>query len=104
LAENAELLNARDPGQGYTPLLWATSNNRQEIAKYLIEQGADVNVKANYNYTALHFAAMNRNKELIQALLDKKANANAQDNNGYTPLMYSMQYGGGDPSTMELLI
>src|SRR5204862_4839017 len=33
LGENAELLNQLDPGQGYTPLLWATTYNRPEIPK-----------------------------------------------------------------------
>ena len=103
-ATNADLLNQRDGGQGYAPLHWATISNRPEIAKYLIAQGADVNVKANYNYTPLHFAAMNRNRELIQALLDKKAEVNAQDNQGFTPLMHAMQYGAGDLGNVELLI
>jgi cytohesin len=102
LEANPALLNQRDRNQGDTPLLWALNYNKPEIARYLLAQGADVNIRSTYNYTALHLA-VRRNKDLVHALLDKKANINVQDNGGYTPLMHAIRY-AGSPENAQLLI
>ena len=45
-------LNEQD-GQGWTPLTTALANGRLEMVDLLIQHGADVNMKANYDESAL---------------------------------------------------
>ena len=71
-----------------------------EIANFLIEQGADVNIKNENQYTPLIYLGMlegnfnnisfqeNRIK-LAKVLLEKGADINAQDYNGYTSLIWA---------------
>ncbi|OEJ14534.1 hypothetical protein BFL38_05715 [Brachyspira hampsonii] len=71
-----------------------------EIANFLIEQGADVNIKNKREYTPLIYLGMGEgnfnNKsfqkyriKLAEVLLEKGADINAQDYNGYTSLMWA---------------
>jgi ankyrin repeat protein len=49
-----------------TPLLLATKNNNTEIAKLLIEAGADINVKDIYGTTPLLFATRRKNIKISE--------------------------------------
>lgn len=71
-----------------------------EIANFLIEQGADVNIKNKREYTPLIYLGMGEgnfnNKsfqeyriKLAEVLLEKGADINAQDYNGYTSLIWA---------------
>ncbi|PCG19506.1 ankyrin repeat domain-containing protein [Brachyspira sp. G79] len=71
-----------------------------EIANFLIEQGADVNIKNEDQYTPLIYLGMGEgnfnNKsfqeyriKLAEVLLEKGADINAQDYNGYTSLIWA---------------
>jgi hypothetical protein len=89
---------------GFTPLMYVatpfrgkgyyreTMAERDQIAKVLIERGADVNrsTKAAGNFggadTALHFAVEDQNPRLIRMLLAAGANENVKDQEGYTPM------------------
>lgn len=81
-------LNERDPFGGSSPLISAAVFGRPEIAKLLIEAGADINFQNNDGSTALHTAAFFCRPEIVQMLLDKgadqttrnKYNATAYDN------------------------
>ena len=42
---------------GYTPLHWCAGKGRLELARALIEAGADVNAKRDGGYTPLHWCA-----------------------------------------------
>jgi ankyrin repeat protein len=68
-----------------TPLHWAASWGRLEIAKMLIDAGADVNVQTN-GETPLHRAAGRGEVEIARMLIDAGANVNVQDNGDWTPL------------------
>ncbi|MEM3364659.1 MAG: ankyrin repeat domain-containing protein [Candidatus Micrarchaeia archaeon] len=48
-------INAQDE-DGNTPLMHAASNLREDIARFLLENGADINIKNKYNNTALKIA------------------------------------------------
>src|SRR5688500_4246330 len=68
LEKDPKVLDLKDVNIGYTPLHWAVVRNYAHIAKYLIDQGADVSVRSRYNYTVLHLAAMNGRKDLAELL------------------------------------
>ena len=75
------------PASGATPLHMAVLFDQQEVARFLIDQGANVDVPAQDEYggTPLHWAAVFGRVEMATQLIDAGANVNAQDKNG-TPL------------------
>lgn len=62
---------------GYTPLIQSIIANEIEIAKFLLNHGADPNQKDTTGGTPLHWAIYNDNLELTQLLLEHKADPNA---------------------------
>ena len=69
-----------------TPLSFAVRENSIEIAKLLLDHGADVNIQDSVGETSLHYAAENSFVEMTQLLLKAGANLNIQNNQGRTPL------------------
>jgi ankyrin repeat protein/L-ascorbate metabolism protein UlaG (beta-lactamase superfamily) len=94
---NNNLLEIKDQ-VGSTPLIRACLNfqtfgREVEIAKFLIEAGADVNVINNYRATALLRASVGRgpDNELIKLLVSKGADVNVQGYNGITALHWAVK-------------
>lgn len=59
---------------GMTPLMHASWKGRQEVAKYLIKQGADPNGgNHEHNYTCLHFAGLAAKPEICSLLMEAGA-------------------------------
>ncbi len=59
--------------EGATALMWASLEGHPEIAKLLIEEGADVNVQNDDGATALMAASQEGHKEIAKLL--RKAGA-----------------------------
>jgi ankyrin repeat protein len=72
------------------------------VAKYLIENKADVNLTDNNNRTPLCIAVKLRNVEIVKLLLDNGADINMADENGDTPLFISVD--SFDSDTLQVLI
>lgn len=85
--------------EGRTPLHYAALQGNVEIAKILLENGADVNVadkdtdpetalafRGNEGKAPLHYAVENGHVEVARLLLQKGANVNLKDEDGCTPL------------------
>jgi len=67
-------LNTKDPFGGSSPLISAAVFGKTEIAKVLIDAGADINFQNNEGSTALHTAAFFCRPEIVKMLLAKNAN------------------------------
>jgi ankyrin repeat protein len=67
------------------PLHSAAAGNYTDIARMLVESGADVNVKQQMGVTPLHSAAQNGNLELIILLLEKGAVVDVRMEGGKLP-------------------
>jgi ankyrin repeat protein len=92
LKTNPKLVNAKYGSAGNTPLHHAVMNNSNlEVIMYLIENGADVNVKNDGGVTPLYAAAgYNPNVDVIKYLVKKGANLNTKSQSGGTPLLNSV--------------
>ena len=62
-----------------------------KIIGFLIEKGADVNIKNIKGDTPLHIAIKNQNTEIIELLIRKRAKLNVKNNKGKTPLHLARQ-------------
>ncbi len=109
LAEGADV-NARDNG-GYTPLSFAIWNRNRDMprlpvdmAKLLLEKGADTNVKdAPSGYSPLHWAVIMWSNEVAELIVAAGADVNARSNTGETPLDI-VATSGGPAAIGELLV
>lgn len=68
-------LNEKDPYGGSSPLISAALFGKIEMAKILIEAGADINFRNNDGSTALHTAAFFCRPEIVKMLLHKGADS-----------------------------
>ena len=83
LTSGADIEFIKDTTTKMTPLMSAIKNYKIDIAKYLIEAGAEVNAKDKKGNTPLHYV---KNKELAEILIEAGANVNAKNKYGQTPL------------------
>ena len=95
-----EVLNAQDK-RGNTAVLHAIRNNREDVAKALILEGADLRLKNEADQTALMFAAAVGNTELILECVKVGINANEEDDRGRTALILA-SIGGHTKAIIEL--
>jgi uncharacterized protein len=84
---------------GETPLMLSAINNQIELAKVLIERGADVNKPG---WTPLHYAATRGHHDMIRLLLDNDAYIDSESSTGITPLMLAARY--AQPLASKLLL
>jgi uncharacterized protein len=77
-------INEKDPFGGSSPLISAALFGKTEVAKTLIEAGADINFKNNDGSTALHTASFFCRPEIVKMLLDKKADKTIKNKYGST--------------------
>ena len=69
-----------------TAIVYVINTFNNDILNYLIESGANVNLKFNQEKTLLHFAAEAGNYEAFESLFAMKASLSAKDKNGKTPI------------------
>ena len=77
--------------EGYSPLILACYRANNEVAKYLVETGSDINGNSAMG-TPLMAAVVKGNAEMAKYLLDHKANPNISDANGTTALIYASMF------------
>ena len=73
-----------------SPLMMAAIKGHLDLARKLIERGADVNKSG---WAPLHYAASSGHLEMMNLLLEKHAYIDAESPNGTTPLMMAAHYG-----------
>ena len=99
LAHKADV-NAADK-QGLTPLHYALLADNPDMARVLLNHGANPNVKDNKaGHTPLILAASKGYKQVAELLLMRGADVNAADDRG-TPLAWAIRT--GNPGVADLL-
>jgi peptidoglycan/LPS O-acetylase OafA/YrhL len=79
-------VDALDPENDGTPLIWAAVGGRAEAIELLIGRGADVNAAGQDGGTALHAAAFLGHEKAVEVLIRGGAKVNAENKRGNTPL------------------
>lgn len=79
-------INEKDKMGGSSPLISAALFGKTEIAKMLIEAGADLNIQNNDGSTALITAAFFCRPQIVETLLDKNADKTLKNNYNQTAL------------------
>lgn len=78
-------INEPEPFGGSSPLISAATFGRTEIARLLIDAGADLDFTNADGSTALHSAAFFCRPEILEALLEAGADKSVANNHGSTP-------------------
>jgi ankyrin repeat protein len=84
---------------GETPLMLAAINNYLELAKVLIQRGADVNKPG---WSPLHYASTRGHREMMRLLIEHEAYIDSETENGTTPLMMAAYF--ASPLAVKLLL
>jgi ankyrin repeat protein len=88
-------VNAKDPYASMSPLMMAAYNGFTDIAKLLLEKGAQINAKGgvDMDMTPLIYAASQVRVDMVKLLLEKGANVNIKTRYGWTPLFFAINKG-----------
>lgn len=91
LIEGADINEKNDNYNGLTSLHIAVRLKYLNIAKMLLENGADANAVDNSGSTSLHDAASFLGTEkIVKLLLNHGANVDTKNNSGFTPVMHAV--------------
>jgi len=77
---------------GRTPLSWAVEKGHEAVVALLLEKGAKLEAKSNYNYgrTPLLYATRDGHEAVVTLLLEKGAKLETKDKNyNQTPLLWA---------------
>ncbi len=87
-----EIINYKDD-KSMTLLMYASAKCKNDIVKFLIDSGADINAQDDMGSTALLFAVRYGYNEgnCVKLLVDAGAR-NIKNNSGNTPLAVAMDY------------
>jgi ankyrin repeat protein len=79
---------------GFPAVCWAASSGRQQVIKYLVSVGANVNTQDKpHGWNALHRAVLFGQLETVQLLISLGCDFNAKDNDGLTPIQLAQEQG-----------
>lgn len=97
----SQTLNCRDTA-GRTPLHWAARGGHTELARLLLENGAEVDALDNVYATSLHLACRYGRLEFASMLIQNHSNVNAANNVGGTALIWAAIKGSMEVSSLLL--
>ncbi len=103
VAERGRLIDAHAT-DGFTPLSLAAFFGHLDVARHLVDQGANLNLAANNKMMVapLHAAVASRNTAIVELLVSAGADVNQQQQHGFTPLHAAAQ--NGDEAIAALLL
>jgi ankyrin repeat protein len=88
-------------GMGVRPLNSAAAGRHGDVARLLVERGADVNAAQEQGFRPLHAAAQNGDADLVAVFLAAGADTNARLDDGRTAADVALE--AGHQATAELL-
>jgi ankyrin repeat protein len=88
-----ELGFLNEVGERFTPLMGAGLMGDREMAKLLLDHGANVEATNRLGDTALKLSAKKPYPDIVKLLIERGANVNAKGPNGHTALIYAAYNG-----------
>jgi ankyrin repeat protein len=88
--------------EGLSPLHLAVGNGHQNVAAYLIEQGADPKGVDEKNMQPIHYASYQGSVEMVKLLQRQGADLRARGERGWKPVHYAAM--GGHQPLLDYLI
>jgi ankyrin repeat protein len=76
LLEYGAAIDAKEPDQHQTALMWAAAEHQLNVAQALVEAHANLTAHSKAGFTAIHFAARQGDWEMVQLLLAAGVNVN----------------------------
>ena len=76
----------------YLLLVASRENNINELI-YLLDIGADINIRSENGFTALIYACINNNIDIVKILINSDADINIKNDKGQTALMCAIERG-----------
>jgi uncharacterized protein len=90
-AQGGDINAVATNGSGYTALTGAVTSGHTEIAKWLLENGAEPNYSYANGYTPFLAAAANGHLEILKALLGHGADLRAKTTDGKNALTFAIE-------------
>jgi uncharacterized protein len=84
LVEYGAAINAKEPAQGQTALMWAAAERHPDVVSALIALHADLKARSKDGFTAIHFAARVGDLESVTLFLAAGVDVNIQTQTGKT--------------------
>jgi ankyrin repeat protein len=78
---------------GWTPLIYAATGGHADVARYLIDAGADVNAASPNGTTALMMAVRGGHAAVVDLLLARRADVGHRNDDGATALAWAKRGG-----------
>ncbi|HNY12227.1 MAG TPA: ankyrin repeat domain-containing protein, partial [Candidatus Wallbacteria bacterium] len=100
LLSNGANVNACDPLDNSTPLIYAAGSGDMRILKLIAENGGGLEMKTAEGWTALMKAIIKNRPEAAGYLLEQKMDIEITDNDGNTALLLACQLGRLDIADM----
>jgi uncharacterized protein len=94
LARGADV-NAKEPTQNQTALMWAAAEQHPRVLQTLLEARADLGAHTKLGFTALHFAARAGGLESVRTLLGAGVDVNIRSQPDPEPARAEATSGGG---------
>jgi len=95
IAEQPDLVNDQNEN-GVSPLYFATAHGNLEIVSFLLDNGADPDIRRRDGMTPLHWAAIEQHAEIAKLLLQCGASLRCTDQKGRTALHHAARAGSAD--------
>lgn len=92
ISDYSELIDSRNDSL-YTPLIIAAANGHFKIVKFLVSEGADINLGDRENTSALQNATLAGHEKIVKYLLSQGADINHVDTNGMNALQWAAYRG-----------
>lgn len=86
-------VNATNPAEGATALHGAAYEGHVDCLRYLLENGADVNIHDDDSWTSLHAAVIGKKRKCVELLLKANCDPFAETIDGLTPFQMAIEIG-----------